>query len=151
MSLEIKVLEPSQIQEILSYERASISHLEPKDQEFTTWDAVWREEALEHYLPQGWSFGGWENGQLMGYCLTQPLLFFRGMTQSLWVEHLTFDALSVGKELVGTIVGWGRSKHLQKVLFREGDRIENLQDSWKFKKINENSWEISTTKIITQG
>ena len=119
MSLEVKVLQPSQAQEILIYERAKLP-AELDVPAFATWDAVWREESLEHYLPLGWSFGAWKGTKLVGYCLTQPLLFFRGMTQSLWVEHVAFDTSCIGVELVGIMIQWGRSKHIPKSFVSTG-------------------------------
>ena len=148
--MEIKVLEFSQAEEVMAYEKARLSHLSLEEQELAVWDAVWREESLEHYLPQGWSFGAWEEGgQLVGYCLAQPFLFFRGMTQTLWVEHMAFDVSRVGQSLVDVIVGWGRSKHMQKVLFRESDQIKDLKGVWELKKISGNELEVLTTKMVT--
>lgn len=149
MSLEIKVLECFQVNEILNYEKTKLEHLDSQEQTFATWDAVWREEALEYYLSQGWSFGAWgAGGELVGYCLIQPLLFFCGMTQSLWVERMAFEKSRVGRELVEVVVGWGRSKHMQKVLFRQNDKIEALQGKWNLKRVDESHLEIPTTKIV---
>lgn len=146
---ETKVLEISQIEAIQCYEKSKWTHLDSQEQELASWDVIWRRESLEYYLPLGWSFGVWEKGQLVGYCLTQPLLFFQKMTQSLWVEHIVFDNSDVGAHLVEVMVGWGRSKHIQKVLFYEGDRVKLLKDAWNFKKMDEGGLEVSTTKRQT--
>lgn len=146
MSLEVKVLESSQIDEILKYERGKLLHLTPHEQEFTSWNAVWRKESLEHYLPLGWSFGLWAEGAFSGYGLVQPLLFFRGATQSLWVEHIAFDTIAVGTELVSTILGWARTQHLQKVLFSEGSQVRSLKGPWSLEEGASGELEVLTTK-----
>ena len=53
---------------------------------------------------------------LQGYVLAQPLLFFNNWTQSLWLEHLSFDFEDIGEELIKICVGWAKTKHFQKVL-----------------------------------
>ena len=166
MEVEMKVLTTNQIPEILNYERARLgleAELEagtesgPEGEELnepkelnelnlTAWDAVWRKEALEHYVPLGWSFGAWKDQKLSGYLLAQPFLFFRGMTQSLWVEHLNFNNPEVGSQLVDLIVGWGRSKHMQKVIFSKELPIEKLSGAWPLKKMTGGEQEIFTTK-----
>lgn len=146
-SLEVKVLELHQVDEILEYEKAKLLHLSPQEQEFNHWIAVWRKESLEHYLPLGWSFGLWEEeGHLLGYILVQSLLFFRGITQSLWVEHISFDREDVGLELVNTILGWARTQHLQKVLFAQRVQLEPLKGAWLLEKTKTGEVEILTTK-----
>ncbi len=190
--MEIKVLEISQAPAIIDYEQSKLKlkDLSAEDQELLSWDAVWRQEALDHYLPQGWSFGVWEAsesglwpsgqpqrghgqtqvqvqgegekvrdheqgqgegglGGLLGYSLAQPLLFFRGITQSLWVEHMAFETLDVGEELMNIMVGWGRSKHIQKVLFGPGERLDSLRTlgKWKLSESYQGVLEVSTTKM----
>jgi len=90
------------------------------DREMKSWDARWRKEALEHYLPQGWSFGVFEGGKLSGYFLGQPYLFHRGLTQTLWIEHLSSNSIKAAKQLIDVAHKWARDKHLQTVLMEHG-------------------------------
>lgn len=112
---EIKVATINDLDEILSFERAKID-MGDFEQEMKSWSAPWRKEALEHYLPQGWSFVIREGKELSGYILCQPFLFFHGWTQSLWVEHVSAKNEDVGRELLELAYKWSRDKHLQKVI-----------------------------------
>jgi hypothetical protein len=71
------------------------------------WSAPWREESLDHYLNLGWSMGHFESAKVQGYVLVQPVLFFKGHTQSLWVESVRASN-DIAKE-----------KHLQQVFFHQ--------------------------------
>jgi hypothetical protein len=77
----------------------------------------WRKEALEHYLPLGWSFCKREDDKLIAYILCQPLLFFEGWTQSLWIEHVSAVNPADAQEMIDIAYRWARDKHLQKVFF----------------------------------
>ncbi len=104
-------------------ERLHKSVQDPMEREMKAWDARWRPEALDHYLPQGWSFGVFEDAKLVGYFLGQPYIFHRGLTQTLWVEHLSYTSPAVAKHLIDTAHKWARDKHLQTVL------LENLSET----------------------
>jgi hypothetical protein len=96
---------------------------DPMEREMKAWDARWRKEALEHYLPQGWSFGVFENEKLTGYFLGQPYIFHRGLTQTFWIEHLAYTTAAAAKELIEVAHKWAKDKHLQTVL------MENLPET----------------------
>jgi hypothetical protein len=119
LRVDLIVLKASDQDAILNFERerSSLSHSDPMEFELSSWKARWRPEQLTHYLPMGWSFGAWDKDRLLGYILTQPLLFFRGLTQTLWVEHLSYAEPSVGEALVEAAYKWARDKHFQTVLF----------------------------------
>ena len=88
MTMDIKILQSQDLESILNLEKALLEQeiKEEIEREMFSWKAPWRQEALEHYLQLGWSFGIWqENGagrKLLAYFLGQPLVHFRGMTQS---------------------------------------------------------------------
>ena len=83
-----------------------------------SWTAPWREESLNHHLPQGWSFGIWnEQRKLRGYFIAQPLLFLDRQTQSLWVEAVQAMTPEDFDLLCETAIKLGREKHLQRVYF----------------------------------
>lgn len=84
------------------------------------WNSRFRKEALEHYLGMGWSFLAEDRqGQLRGFFLGQPLLFFQGHTQSLWIELVEASDETVFSDLVEIAYKLARDKHLQQVLFPE--------------------------------
>jgi hypothetical protein len=113
---EVKILAPQDLESILSFETSKLEG-EDFDREMASWHARWRREALEHYLPLGWSFCKRENGVLVAYILCQPLLFFEGWTQSLWIEHVSAVRAEDAQEMIDIAYRWARDKHLQKVFF----------------------------------
>jgi hypothetical protein len=117
---EILVLSPQHINEIIEMERAKLNeeYADPMDAELNSWHAHWRKEALEHYLPLGWSFGIFENNRLSAFFLAQPFLFLGGLTQTLWVEYLSASNADKTAELIDLAYRVARDKHFQRVLFR---------------------------------
>lgn len=118
--MELKVLHLENKPALIHLEQSLLesSELNEIERELQGWNAPWREEALNHYLPLGWSFGIWGEGHhLKGYLLAQPFLFFQGLSQVLWVEHLAFKDEETAHKLVEIAYRWSRDKHLQKVLF----------------------------------
>ncbi len=113
---EVKILAPQDLESILTFERSRQTGAE-FEREMAAWHARWRKEALEHYLPLGWSFCKRENGDLTAYILCQPLLFFEGWTQSLWIEHVSARKAADAQEMIDIAYRWARDKHLQKVFF----------------------------------
>lgn len=99
--------------------------------EMQSWVARWRPESLAYYLPQGWSFGTFRNGKLTGFILGQPLLFFRGLTQTLWIEELVYTDEASAKELLDVAYKWSRDKHLQCVLIEASIARNKLVEGWK--------------------
>ncbi len=120
---EIKVLVSHNLDEVLSFEVARLAAVQPDEaeREFTKWQASWRKESLEHYLPLGWSFGIWSNNELVGYFLAQPQLFTRGHTQTLWVEQVTGASATIITELKDIARRIAREKHFQKVVYKESE------------------------------
>jgi hypothetical protein len=126
MPVEFKVLRLEDKDRILALEKAvaaAAPDFNPLEAEMASWHARWRPEALDHYLPLGWSFGAFDpdRNELKGYLLAQPLLFFRGLTQSLWVEWLRASDPAVAASLAEVAYKWARDKHLQQVLYSGAD------------------------------
>tara|TARA_Y100001935_G_C17298366_1_gene507581 strand:- start:2016 stop:2462 length:447 start_codon:yes stop_codon:yes gene_type:complete len=113
---EMIVLSPSHKEAIRALEKAKLGPSPTMEQEMSTWDARWRAEALDHYLPQGWSFGIQKDEKLVAYSLIQPLLFFRGLTQTLWVEWFSAQTPESAQKLVEVVYRWARDKHIQAVV-----------------------------------
>lgn len=157
---ELAVLQPEDIESILAFEMERLKSDDPEQalaNELAAWHAKWRREALEHYLSLGWSFGLWqkpssaavggESRQLQGYFLGQPLLFFRGMTQSLWIEYMTFISEDIAVQLVDAAYRWSREKHLQKVIFAEAEGIKNILEKWPVQAVQDEMLEVATSKL----
>jgi hypothetical protein len=123
---EIKILQPSDQAAILQFERARLPAT--PDSFMSEWHAPWRTEALEHYLPLGWSFGLFSKaaGTLTAYFLAQPQLFINGMTQSLWLEHVSFQNENEARRLMEVAYRLSREKHFQVLLFTEGQWQRHL-------------------------
>lgn len=149
----IKVLRPQDLSTIISFEKkfAAGKTDDPMDVEFLSWSAPWRQESLEYYLPLGWSFGVWsgegDSVQLEGYFLGQAILFMQHMTQTLWVEHLSFLNLETAKELVNLAYRSSREKHLQKVIFNNSDPYESVLNTYKINDQDDSVRQINTTRL----
>lgn len=100
------------------------------EHEMSSWTAPWRQEALNHYLPQGWSFGAFEGGELKAYVLGQPFLFYRGLTQTLWIEHVSYSEAKSALAVLDVAHRWARDKHLQCVLLENGENLLPLLKDW---------------------
>ncbi len=148
----IKVLRPQDSSAIISFEKTlAASKLDdPMDVEFLSWSAPWRQESLEYYLPLGWSFGIWngegDSAKLEGYFLGQAILFMQHMTQTLWIEHLSFSSLETANELVDLAYRSSREKHLQKVIFNNSDSFESVLNNYKVNEPDNSVRQINTTK-----
>ncbi|MGE0631493.1 MAG: hypothetical protein AB7O96_03740 [Pseudobdellovibrionaceae bacterium] len=135
-SLIFKVAQANEIEELLDYETKKLAEtvVDENDRAIEAWHAKWRREALEHYLPNGWCFiarnpnqasSFSKDGLIVGYFLAQPLLFFEGLTQSLWIEHLQYSSLQARDGLVDLAYRLSREKHFQKVYFPNTQLISN--------------------------
>lgn len=127
------------------------------------WESRFRKEALAHYLQLGWSFVAekfdldsdlsreknshkkYEN-KICGFFLGQPLLFFQGQTQTLWVEYILADDLKIKAELVEIAYKLSRDKHFQQVLFPENVQELEFEKPIQFQKIKDNFIWVKTTK-----
>ncbi|MBX3016960.1 MAG: hypothetical protein KF767_03650 [Bdellovibrionaceae bacterium] len=157
MSLDFKIVQVSEIPEILDYEQRKLAEqiLNEEDRALLSWNARWRKEALEHYIPMGWSFLARDtavksefsdDGLLMGYFIAQPLLFLDGQTQSLWVEHLQYSSLQVRDEISDLAYRLSREKHLQKVYFPKSPATLNSTKHMRAEEWNPQVLSAKTTK-----
>jgi hypothetical protein len=114
-----RILQSSDLEQVLAYERDSLKSgaLDELEGQMAEWHASWRRESLEHYLPLGWSFGLWRGNELVAYFLGQPQLFVSGMTQSLWLEHLSFKDSGQARMLLDIAYRLCREKLFQSLLF----------------------------------
>lgn len=159
MSLSSRVIQIQDLDEILSFEqkRLAESTTDVNEAMFVSWNARWRKESLEHYLPLGWSFlirdsemktADTPEGPLMGYMLAQPFLFLEGQMQCLWVEHISYTSLKARDELCDLAYRLSREKHFQRVLFPNNSGIMNSVASLKPELWQPAVISIKTTKAL---
>ncbi len=149
MSLNLRIIQPSEIDDILAFEQKRLQETIPNeaDRTFALWHSRSRKESLEHYLPMGWSFLARDNDdQLVGYFVAQPLLFFDGQTQSLWVEHLQSSSLQARDALTDLAYRLSREKHFQRVYYPNQPHILNSIRPLKPEEWNSQALFVKTTK-----
>lgn len=135
---EIQMLEETKLASMNEIERMTIS-----------WKAPWRKESLEHYLKTGWCIGMYrEDGSLEGYFLAQPFLFMESLTQTLWIEYLSYENMDSGVKLIDFAYKYGRDKHLQRVLFNRDAIFDKVTLPFKVASQNKNFLEVYTTKMV---
>jgi hypothetical protein len=156
-SLFIRIIQSADLEEIVNYEKQKLVEQFPDEmeREIHSWNTRWRKESLEHYLPKGWSFLARDpsqrsehspEGLLVGYFLGQPLLFFDGQTQSLWVEHLQHSTLQARDELCELAYRLSREKHFQRVFLPQHQSIQNAVRAFKPTEWDPEVMMIKTTK-----
>ena len=146
---ELQVLSLVDLPNIQAWSKTRADTSDP----FAEWSAPWRGESLQHYLANGWSLfrRNPQTGEILGYVLAQPILFFRGQTQTVWVEYVDALTPSIKTELLDTVVRIAREKHMQRVIFTDslmgmdeglGDFICNRSG----RAVKQDMIEIATTK-----
>lgn len=144
-----KVLTIQNLAEVTRLEESKITALNEVERMNLVWKAPWRPESLEHYLNTGWCIGMYNsNEQLEAYFLAQPILFMESLTQTLWIEYLSYANSDVGLKLLDFAYKYGRDKHLQRVLFNNDAIFEKVKLPFKVANKNKNYLEIYTTKIV---
>ncbi len=160
MSLYLRVIQTADLEEIIQFEQVKLRETvsDEFEREMKSWNSRWRQESLNHYLPMGWSFLARDRnlpssfskeGLLVGYFIAQPLLFFDGHTQSLWVEHMQYNTLQARDELCELAYKLSREKHFQKVFFPESQSVLNAVKTFKAQNWDPQVLSISTTKVST--
>ncbi|MBK7963171.1 MAG: hypothetical protein IPK04_19485 [Bdellovibrionales bacterium] len=151
MNLSCRVISPNDLDEIINFETSKLAEVMPDETEraLHSWHARWRRESLEHYLTLGWSFLARtpDDHVLIGYFLGQAFSFVDGMTQTLWIEHLSFNSLQARDQLCELATKLAREKHFQKVIFPNQIGIANSLSSLKPEVWAPQALAVSTTKI----
>lgn len=152
-SLDVRILLPQHKEALLSFAKANwlkrFEH-DPMEGEMQSWSARWRGEALDHYLSLGWSFALFKNDLPEDFILAQPMVFHRGLTQTLWVEDVFYDSSEPenARILIETAHKWARDKHFQCVLVETTLALEVILSSFpKAHKIDTSLMEIRTAKF----
>lgn len=150
MDFKIKVLRIEDLDLVLRLAKKEFQKVEfpsEMDRELASWHEPWRQEALEHYLPLGWCFGCWsDDRELLGFFLAQPILFFKGLTQNLWVEFVCAVSNKIEETLVDVAYRTSREKHLQKVYFNNPSFASLLKDKYSATLIEDTILEVKTAK-----
>lgn len=159
MDINIRVIYPSEVDQILEFEKRKLSEIvsDPLERDLLSWKTRWTKESLTHYISMGWSFliketiyeevpsedkrlkdkiPTEESASLLGYFLAQPLSYFEGEPQSLWVEHIQFASLQIRDELCSLIYKLAKDKYFQKIYFPNitsiGNAIKHLKpEEWR--------------------
>lgn len=134
MSLFCRIMQTQDFEQVWNFEENKMREAFPDEMErmFAQWNSRARKEAMEHYIPMGWSFIAFdEEEKLVGYFLAQPLLFLDGQTQSLWVEHVQYASLQARDELCELAYKLSREKHFQRVYFPNANGISNSISTFK--------------------
>ncbi|MGE3973637.1 MAG: hypothetical protein AB7F59_03835 [Bdellovibrionales bacterium] len=149
MTFDARVVDISETDEIFEFEQKRLETSVEDEQlrMILSWQAPWRKESLEFYLPKGWCFAVRQNEQLVGYFLAQPVLFFRQMTQTLWLEHVTFDSKEAGDYLLELAFKTAREKHIQSVLVSPQEELIPLLQARGAKPVSDLYYEFQSTKI----
>lgn len=147
MNLNFQIIQLSDLDDIIQFEQKLLAEVVPDEMERTmhSWKAKWRKESLEHYLPMGWSFLAKDaDSKVVGYFIAQPLLFFDGNTQTLWVEHIQSENPTIMNQLIEIAYKLSREKHFQRVLFPELINKLAIFESQKWNPLVSAAW---TSKI----
>ncbi|MBC87398.1 MAG: hypothetical protein CL677_09500 [Bdellovibrionaceae bacterium] len=151
MEYEIKVLTESDIEIVHNFAKSNARPEGVSEMEFEmqSWSAPWREESLKHYLPNGWCFGFYDKttDSLHGFSLAQPFCFFRGLTQTLWLEYFLGDSEEVKELILDTAYRTARSKHLQSLVIYDTTDCKEALASYKAEALQDHSVLIKTTKF----
>jgi len=157
MSLFFRIATLGDLNDIQDYERKKLQEAvqDEMEREMLSWQAKWRKESLEHYLPNGWCFAvkntalkekDQAEGPLVAYFLAQPLVFFEGQTQSLWVEHLSYSSLQARDELCDLAYRLSKEKHFQRVYFPNTPSLQNAISNMKPQPWSHTAVFVKTTK-----
>ncbi len=115
--LECRGLRKEDIELVSFFIKSLQKEAESPEEVFSLWVSPLRQESLEHYLATNWCFGCFKMGALQGVVLQQPLLFWNGLTQVLWVEAVAAIDFDVKKSLLELSYKTAREKHLQAMAF----------------------------------
>ncbi len=151
MNYFCRVIQQQDLNAIIQFEQKRMEQLIPDETErmFAHWNSRARQEAMEHHIPMGWSFLALnENQEIVGYFLAQPLLFFDGQTQSLWVEHVQYANEQARNELCELAYRLSREKHFQRVYFQQTDEINQAVSAFKPENWNAKTLMLKTTKAM---
>jgi len=149
MENNCKVIELSDVETLLSYEDRRLSELFPNPEErmFHQWESRGRKEFLEHYASLGWSFKvEIEPDIILGYLLAQPILFFAGQPQTLWVESLQASSLEARDLLTDLAYRMAKEKHFQGVYYPSQQKIFNSISVFKPEIWSEQPYFVKTTR-----
>ncbi len=149
MNQNMRFLQSTDSDSIFQYERERLKkEVSEEDAIFLEWKASWRPESLEFYLPNGWCFGIFDvDEKLTAYFLAQPILFYHGHMQTLWVEHVAANTLEQKQKLIEVAYKTSKEKHLQKLLFKKDCVDVKDFSTYSFKESQGQYFELTTTKM----
>lgn len=136
---DVRVLLPEHKDLLLAFAKGRLADKvkDPMECELQSWTAPWRPESLDHYLKQGWSYGLFSGADLKGYLLAQPFLFYRGLTQTLWIETVDATTMESLLILIDTAYRWARDKHFQCVLLLDRVGLMEHMGRWPMARLDD--------------
>ena len=145
---QMQSLRPEDLESILALEKskALADGSDEIEASMKEWSSRWRREALEHYLPLGWSFGVFDNDKLQSYVIAKVIPFFRSYTQVLWIENITTKDKLDKAQLMDVLYKYSKEKHLQYVMMDENINISELNLDIPLEEISDRFFQVRTTK-----
>jgi hypothetical protein len=150
MFIDYRIAQTQDLENIYQFALQKLKLRYPNEMEcmIKVWESRFRKESLEHYLKLGWSFIAETkiNQHLQGYFIGQPLLFFEGQTQTLWVEDILAETEEIESDLVEIAYKLSKDKHFQKVFFSSRHSPNCEKKNIKFNDYSEKLIWCKTTK-----
>ncbi|OFZ28706.1 MAG: hypothetical protein A2622_06375 [Bdellovibrionales bacterium RIFCSPHIGHO2_01_FULL_40_29] len=144
-----RIAQPSDVESIYEFEvKQKVSEISDEyERMMSVWTTSYRKESLEHYLKLGWSFLATDtSGNIQGFFLGQPLLFFDHYTQTLWVEYMSAINEAIATELMDVAYRLSREKYFQRVLVSEEIMQRPYTKSFPFQTWERKTHFLKTTK-----
>lgn len=143
-----KILTEADVQRVFEFEQALQLEGASFDEVMKSWSAPWRVESLEHYAKTGWSFylESAQDQSVQGFILAQMVVFFRGFTQTLHVEHVSGATPEVRAQLIEIACRWAKDKHLQRVFLPAEVEGDLSLVPFPTQLDHFNTWVVRTTK-----
>lgn len=149
--MQMRILQSTDRELVMAYgmKLLSATNSDPMELEMASWTAPWRAESLDHYLKLGWSFAATSENQnqILGVVLAQPFLFFKGQTQTVWIEYLAGESAEIKKALFETVYRWSRDKHIQKLIIGGESQIDQLGMPWPIQR-KDGDFQVATTRSL---
>lgn len=149
MSINYRIAQLEDTESIYKFAEDKLRLETPDEMELMmkVWSSRFRKEALEHYLKLGWSFIAYnEQHQIVGFFLGQPILFFEGHTQTLWVDMLSSNDFKIEADLAEIAIKLSKDKHFQKVILPKSVETLHFEKPFHFQKWSDDYVWVKTTK-----
>lgn len=138
MELDFQPMILEDVDRIFDFEMKNLEekNIDEGDRMIASWSSRWRKEQIQHYSQIGWSYVVCFDNKVVGYFLAQPIMFFEGLTQTLWIDHVSAKSPQIYNELIQLAWKLSRDKNFQRVYLpanvEKDFSVENLKlIDWK--------------------